>query len=133
MWFLSYRFVHLPVFQSNHLLSTEPDIMLSVSKQPRVHVNCWKDSTEIPAIFYSLKYLHRFRYVYRCDILSAERFERGMNVFCEIAMRAYQRCVWWVAVNMRLAFFCFAFALWVSAVLSVNPVIQYLKRIKGYC
>lgn len=103
-----------------------PDIMLSVSKQLQVHVNCWKDSNEIPAIFYSLKFLHRFL-LYRCDILSAERFEREMNVFCEIAMCDYQRCVMSCCVNILLAFFCFA-SISLCCALWVISVMHYLRK-----
>lgn len=59
MWLLSYMFVHLP-FLPGAITFPLPDIMLSISKQLQGHVNCLKDSNEIPAIFYSLKFLHRF-------------------------------------------------------------------------
>lgn len=99
--------------------------MLSVSKQLQVHVNHWKDSTEILAIFYSLKYLHRFRYT-DVTFLSAERFEREMNVFCEIAMCNDQRYVMSCCVN-TLVFFCFA-SISLCCAYWVIPVMKYLKK-----
>lgn len=111
MWRLSYVFVSSCFpgainTRYSHIPSTEPD-MLSVSKQLQVHVNRWKDSTEILAIFYSLKYLHRFRYT-DVTFLSAERFERNEKWMCFVKLQCVTtRDVWWCAVWTRW----FSFAL----------------------
>lgn len=75
---------------------------------------------------------YRFRYVYRCDISTAKRFEREMNVRCEIATWVYQRVwrgcrvnVWMADEDVLLPWFCFHLYLMCSH--------ASFKRIERHC